>query len=267
MNMSLEKENEFTVQVVDPPVPVGEGVPRTGPSRPSARDCPVPLVGDQAGAHGNVPGRKDYDKAMKKEYSLGFMRDSPRTPRRSMRKLTINTSPPFACSTGSLPESGPGSNIGYVDLTWCEEEERSYKRKRVASTATPMSQSGRNDVSDRLQTKLRKLIQEMDREARNLCKLVTENPNTKREIKECSSAIRSMMSQMTTTDMLQLVDTGPLHKNDEEIIQIEERGSQTLLTRESRVEMRDAEVQTDAETPGRVISIITKQQTMGGKQL
>lgn len=53
-----------------------------------------------------------------------------------------------------------------------------------------------------MQTRLRKLIQEMDRKARKLDNIVAENQNTKREIKDSSNAIRYLMSQMTTKDML-----------------------------------------------------------------
>ena len=51
----------------------------------------------------------------------------------------------------------------------------------------------------KLQAKLIQLVKNMDKEVGRLAKIVADNQ--KREIKECSAAMRNMMSQMTTGEM------------------------------------------------------------------
>ena len=105
-----------------------------------------------------------------------------------------------------MPQSKPaGSNISIIDLTWCEEDGRSHKRKRTDRLKEEEQEE--MDADSKLQTKLLQLIKQLDKEARKLDKTMADNPNTKREIKEISLAIRSLTSQATTKHIWSMVST------------------------------------------------------------
>ena len=73
MKMSKANKNKSTVQGAEPPVPVGSGVPRTGPTRPSSNDCSVPSVGNQAEAHVKSTGMEVDDTETEREYLLAHL--------------------------------------------------------------------------------------------------------------------------------------------------------------------------------------------------
>ena len=151
--MDEHSRKAFTVQGRDIPVPFGSGVLRIGPVRPSAVDCPVPLVGDQARAHVTETGINVDEMAMEKA-----MEDP-------------------------------------------EEE-----------------------INSKLQNKLLSLMKDIDWEVKKLVKIVSESQNTRRDIKDSCSTLRSLTSQMTTSDLYQLIENRPLYKNKETAV-TEEFGS------------------------------------------
>ena len=65
MDMSHDRDKTFTAQRLDSAKSVGEGMKRTGPPRPSASNCSVPLVGDQTGALVSVTTGGDEPKNKK----------------------------------------------------------------------------------------------------------------------------------------------------------------------------------------------------------
>ena len=86
------------------------------------------------------------------------------------------------------------------------------------------------DSLSKLQKKMITLIQQLDKESRKVAKLVSENPNTKREIKESSLAIRSLLSQMTTETMMTMLRTNKVDKTDgaatATLVQLEDKDCQ-----------------------------------------
>ena len=121
----------------------------------------------------------------------------------------------------------PRGNMSVIDLTWCEEEGRSKKkRKRMDRTADKEDREEEKRENWQMQDKLIRLVRGMDKEVRKIAKIVSDNPNTKRELKDSSAMMRSMMSQMTTNEMYNMM-----------------RGRAAAVERMAQVE--DAECQTD----------------------
>ena len=139
-----------------------------------------------------------------------FFTSTPSKPGATKKKLVTNISPPISCARGEMPETGHASNIGYMDLTWDEEEGKSYKRKRADVTIIESGEE--TDAEDRLQEKLIQLVKKADKEARKLAKLVGDNINTKKEIKEIAHSIRILMSQINTTEMMNIMKTRRTNK-------------------------------------------------------
>ena len=171
-----------------------------------------------------VPASGRNDTASNLDFSLDQAAQS--TPRLSRTrnkkpKLSIKTSPRMSCESDQIQniETEAPSNISIVNLTWDELEERSYKRKRLeysslVSMELEEEDERTTDSLSKLQKKLVNLIQQLDKESRKVAKLVSENPNTKREIKESSLAIRSLLSQMTTETMMTMIKTRRIEKID-----------------------------------------------------
>ena len=82
----------------------------------------------------------------------------------------------------------------------------------------------------KLQRKLINLITQLDKEARKVSKIIADNPNSKRDIKESSLATRSLLSQMTTTTTMNMLKTRRLDKTDDTasvgIVQMEDTSCQ-----------------------------------------
>lgn len=111
--------------------------------------------------------------------------------RASKGPLTLISSPP---KTGEEA----AKHVGLVDLYWDDTSGRSVKRSRRDSLPEePMSR----DAETLKRNKIREIVQKIDKESRTLSKLVTDNPNTKKEIKESVKALRSLASQINTNEM------------------------------------------------------------------
>ena len=98
-----------------------------------------------------------------------------------------------------------------------------------------------------LQRKLISLITQLDKEARKVAKIIADNPNTKREIKESSLTTRSLLSQMTTTTMMSMLISRCLSKTDDAasvaIIQMEDISCQVEVA--AIKHMQEAATQTE----------------------
>ena len=178
---------------------------------------PAPPAADQAWEKVSTPGKQD-DMARLRTDSLGRGKGSPLLRKDGTPKLSIRTSPPMTViSDESQTPVGEDThdNVSVIDLTWDDtaaksvKREASMKRKRIdlgsmafLSFMEEEDSTEKGSPTDKLKHKLRNLIRGIDKEARKLAKLVTDNPNTKREIKEVSAAMRSMTSQMTTDEMI-----------------------------------------------------------------
>ena len=71
------------------------------------------------------------------------------------------------------------------------------------------------DVASKLQGKLLQLMKQLDKEARKLAKIVAENLNTRKKIKEIFTVIRSLTSQATTKEMWSMMRTRHLQRSKE----------------------------------------------------
>lgn len=92
-----------------------------------------------------------------------------------------------------------------MDLTWDEEKRRSVKRKRDE----PSVQKGKecSQDEDKRVSAVMKLIRSVEKEVRALGKVVRDNSNTKREIKDITQTLRSMTSRSVSTEMQAMLST------------------------------------------------------------
>ena len=264
MKMSKVNENESTVQGRDTPVPVGIEVPRTGLARPSASNCPVPLVGDQAGAPVPITGTNVGDTTWERDFLMESLRES--TPR--MMRLITQTSPPLTTEGGDEEwEQASLPNVGHTDHTGDEADVRSKKKKRKRNETSTTTEITEEDLeaSTKLQEKLTNLMEQMDKEVRKLAKTIAEHPNTKKEIKETAALMRSIMSQMTTKEMRSIMRTqGPQRPSapgKEATVAAKDAGCQTAgASGAAKPESREAASQTDSITKEERDIKVTKEQ-------
>lgn len=105
----------------------------------------------------------------------------------SMKLLKLKMGQGVSTSAPTSP------NIGTMDLTWDEDEARSVKRKRVGEEQAQQKSQELVSSEERMAKVLRKSIKEVDGEVRKLAEWTKER-NTKKEIKEIASKLRSLMS-------------------------------------------------------------------------
>ena len=244
MKMTTTKDLTFTVQGGDTPVPVGNEVPRTGLTRSSANDCSVPLVGDQAGVHASASGIKEerMDECDFLLKSLGESRHS--TPKTS--RLTTQRSPPMTVGeTKETVETVKQANISFIDLTWDEEEHRSRKKRKRAEVPEATKQEEENEKENKKRRdELAQFFQGLEKEVRRLDKLVSENTNTKKDIKESTAALRAMVALIYTKETMGYIEGH--NTNAGKKGRTAEKESQT---NETNTETRETATQTeDGET-------------------
>lgn len=87
--------------------------------------------------------------------------------------------------------------------TWDEDLGRSFKKKK--ETQTVIVNPKREDSDTYMMNNIRKLIKNIDKEIRQLDRIVQDNINTKREIKESTQTLRSLSSNLMTTKMQELL--------------------------------------------------------------
>lgn len=140
------------------------------------------------------------------------------TPARERGKtLTIQTSP--SEPWGSLfTEKGTPKNVGCVDLQWDERQGKSVKRKK-GDGGSDTQDTWKEDAgkSKKLATKIRTIIEVLNKETKDLSKLSKENVTTKREIKESIGKLRSLASQLMTNDMQEIIQSMERHHKDTNI--------------------------------------------------
>ena len=196
---------------------------------------------DRAEAQAIVDGvyeEEDDDKDLP-AWSVG--EGTPKTPAGTKGGLTIRTSPSMSCvgERSLMSETGPPSNMRIIDLTWDEEEGSSSKKRKRMNTET--ENKDKEDEWKRevdIQQKLIQLIKAMDKEVKKIGKIVTENPNTKRELKDSSAYMRSVMAKIMTNEAYNLMRE---QKN----------------TKKTTASVNDAECQTD-EAAGKTREMATQ---------
>ena len=216
--MSMNNESKFTVQRLDTVVPVGSGVPRTGLARPSAIDCSVPLVVDQAGTQVPITGS---EALLTPQRAKGETQPQLRlTPERKedMNVATLGMSlwiPP-ALITGAMGDR----DTPVVDPT-NPEENKDRKKKKEVNTSTKREQGQRGTERKATGTSnpwsnLAKIIKKAKDETKKLAAIVSANQNTRRDIKVSMAVIIHLMAQMTTSEMLDLVAGQEVKRQDDE---------------------------------------------------
>lgn len=161
--------------------------------------------------------RTDEDKNMDDETFGASMNMGLAGITSTPKKQTMKKSP-RRNSTGNYMtawERAPSRNMAFVDLTWDQEQGRSSKRKRPSDSVDPVNRREKTDDKedvdedlgrdDKMRNLLRKVIHKMDKASRELSKLIKENPNTKREIKEVGAQIRSLSSTLETEEIQELL--------------------------------------------------------------
>lgn len=101
----------------------------------------------------------------------------------------------------------------------------------------------------------------MYKKTRKVAKVVVENPNTKREVKESSQTIRSLMSQMTMSSMLQMLDTCRLPSAEGTTpAVIQETDDRSCQVGAAAPETREIATHTEAFTFDKEMKIVTRKQ-------
>lgn len=125
------------------------------------------------------------------------------------------------------------NNVGTVDFQWDEEKGRSVKRARRNSSPGPEIDTLSRDADSRKRTRIREVLGKLDSEGRNLSKLVHDNTNTKKEIKEAARAIRSLMSIIQTSEMQELIfNNAGKQEREEEIATLRKQLNELTSKRE-----------------------------------
>ena len=99
------------------------------------------------------------------------------------------------------------SNVSYVDLTWDEHTKRSksVKRPKTEKDSPQVERVAVGGSSAAKQEKILSLFKRLDKNIKNLKKVVENNRNTKVEIKDITQQIASVMSQLYTDDIQSLI--------------------------------------------------------------
>ncbi|KAK4875850.1 hypothetical protein RN001_012272 [Aquatica leii] len=100
------------------------------------------------------------------------------------------------------------SKSGLVDLVWDDQNCLSAAKRKRLNVQTPTAEEFAYKPENLLQGKLLKLIGDIGRETRALLIMTKKAANTKREIKDSASKLRSLTSQIDTNEMWALVKGG-----------------------------------------------------------
>ncbi|KAJ3620674.1 hypothetical protein MTP99_004603 [Tenebrio molitor] len=134
------------------------------------------------------------------------------TPRKSvddLRKsqifgrLSVQIYPPKGSSTPAAGKLSPG-NMTTFDYRWDHDEHKSIKKRKIEETSLEEELKDVEKARILLARKYKQLITRLGKETKALCKIVRENQNTNRKIKEVSY---KLVSQMNTEEMHELLNT------------------------------------------------------------
>ena len=125
----------------------------------------------------------------------------------------MKASSPGSRASGEFLEVEQLNKMNNIDLARNEEDGRSYKRKIVDRASIEGQEE--MEVASNFQDKFLQLMKQLDKGVRKLTKIVADNPNTKKVIKETSLVIRSLMSPGTTTEMWTMMKTRDLQRGKE----------------------------------------------------
>ncbi|KAF5276155.1 hypothetical protein FQA39_LY18604 [Lamprigera yunnana] len=243
MNVDRQEE-EVTVQGVGSPVPA-RGELGAGSPGSIIGHCTVVEVGDQAfpprlntGTETSTPGTSggntpyEWDEAYPPP-----LRES--TPLGRLKKLQISPT----MSDRTRQEETP-SNIAYLDYTWSDEAGTSVKRKR-RYTNSPTDDAWKKEitVTARLANSYRKSIEKIKNEIKNLGKLIGENINTKREIKEVSNKLRSLATVIGTAEMQDLLQSLGRQRNNSDYDTVITNLTEEIQEGKEREEMMNRELE------------------------
>lgn len=179
--------------------------------------------------------------------------EEPAPWRPMSKKLSTTTSPPWSNKQAETTEESrtPLNKSVCIDLCWDEDEARSIKkRKRIPSDNPEKTHVGQKEADHKKLKKVKELIRNIDELSRTLVKHVANNSNTKKEIKETISTLRTRSSQLNTADMWALVNSLTFnqgHIQEEKTLQMmetAETSTQTENSTSTQTTQTDEEVST-----------------------
>lgn len=180
-------------------MPVDDRGERAGPGRPLANDRSDQPVGSQAGGLKHATGKK----------AIASDDEAELQPWRSM---SVTKSPPWSNKPAQKAEGSdtPQNRSVYIDLCWDDEECTSVKkRKRNIDEENTKPENddlmSRNADLAKLK-KLKQLIKTIEDTSRELTKQVAQNVNTKKEIKEAVTRLRTNSSLLNTAEMQEFIN-------------------------------------------------------------
>lgn len=186
------------------------------PPRPSSNDCPASAVDSQAGMLEKTTGAEGPGEKVLQYFSSGVQTRDSRLSiafRKKLEKprLRLRDEVDECAQSYSAPTS---PNIGVLDLTWDEISATSTKRGRrdslnkadVSGVKDGLETSALSRGEAKLATTIRKNLKKIESITRNLANLATER-NTRREIKEAAASLRSLVSQISTNEAQELLQT------------------------------------------------------------
>lgn len=187
---SNKNSYSFTVQERDTPVPVGVVGDVAGPTRPSSSDCYLSEVGNQAQIMENATG----------------------TPRTERGKTILSKSP--VSVWGNIfdsPATRRSLNNSQIDMTWDDTSGKSITKKRkleneVFDTNNLPESDNIEKEKERLYNKFKRLMESLELVSNALGKEVTDNATTKRSVKTKALELRSIVTQMSTSSMKEMLE-------------------------------------------------------------
>lgn len=128
-----------------------------------------------------------------------------------------------------------------LDLAWDETEGRSAKRKREEKE-NKAEQSPKFELSNEIICdKIYNLIQQVETSVQKLSKLMVENPNTKREMKEQISKLKSHTRSLATQEVKSVLSSLAKRTKEKEG-ETEEHGEpKKMVSRGTQTEESDIE--------------------------
>ncbi|KAF5276789.1 hypothetical protein FQR65_LT16183 [Abscondita terminalis] len=102
---------------------------------------------------------------------------------------------------------GTPKNIAYHEYTYNKESETSVKRKRLDPQYSEESWRKEIASTEKAANSFRKCLRKIDTQVTNLSELVRGNTNTKREIKDVTNKLKSLMKAVTSQEMQDLLQT------------------------------------------------------------
>lgn len=176
--------------------------------------------------------------------------DTPKSLRKG--KMTTTLSPPWSNTRRESEEVMESPNkVAIIDLCWDENKGKSVKKRKRTEGASPQTEKDaeiRAEVETKKIKKIKDLIVAMDKTIRNVSKHISQNVNTKKEIKEGITALRSQSSILNTEEIMSLINKMGMPSSGakkEGVLETREMDTNTNIEEQTRVSMKSCGTQTE----------------------